>query len=113
MEARKWISEALMWMSFSEAQKTWIHNPPDYPDWTLPPNHGVPAPHFIRTWQGASSLNEVKKVLFWCSLDDLEAQRNRINEFLVRHHYEPLQPLSIVSTAMLSETQHANREKSY
>ena len=102
MEERRWISDALMWMSFSQAEETWVHNPPEYPDWTLPPNHGVPAVNFIRIWQSSESINDVKKHLFWRTVEQLEAQRQSINDFLSAKQFEPLAPLSIVSTAMLS-----------
>ena len=105
MEERRWISDALMWMSFSQAEETWVHNPPEYPDWTLPPNHGVPAVHFIRTWQSSESINDVKKHFFWRTVEQLEAQRRSINDFLSAHQFQPLAPLSVVSTAMLSPEQ--------
>ena len=110
MQEREWISEALMWMSFCETEQRWIHNPPAYPEWTLPPNHGVPASHFIRIWQSASTINAVKKELFWCSLDDIEHQRERINDFLLANHYQILPPLEMASTAILSDSQLAELE---
>ena len=105
MEERKWISDALMWMSYSQAEETWVHNPPEYPDWTLPPNHDIPAVVFIRIWQSSDSINDVKKLLFWRTIEQLESQRQRINVFLSEHHFQPLQSLSVVSTAMLSPEQ--------
>ena len=105
MEARRWISDALMWMSFSQAEETWIHDPPEYPDWTLPPNHGVPADQFIRIWQSSVSINDVKKHLFWRTVEQLEAQRRSINNFLSENQFQALAPRSLVSTAMLSSEQ--------
>ena len=62
MEARRWISDALMWMSFSQAEETWIHDPPEYPDWTLPPNHGVPADQLSESGS-LLCINDVKAPL--------------------------------------------------
>ena len=57
MEARRWISDALMWMSFSQAEETWIHDL----NIQIGPchNHGVPADHFIQIWQSSVSINDV------------------------------------------------------
>jgi hypothetical protein len=105
MNERQWFSGELKWMSLDKGTKTWISDPPNLPEWVLPPGNGVPAEQFIRIWQSSETLGDVKKELFWCSLEEIEEQRESINSFLAESGYQTLGGLSLASVTILSKDQ--------
>lgn len=105
MNKRQWFSAELKWMSLDKQRKTWVSDPPMLPEWVLPPDNAVPAEQFIRIWQSVETLTEVKKQLFWRSLEEIENQHEKINIFLTENGFHTLSVLSLAAETILSTVQ--------
>ena len=98
-----WFAQEMVWKARNDTTGDWNECQPDLPEWA--PEGFVSASNFIRIWAKAASLNEVKKQLFWISLDDLQRKRDNISTFLEAQGYEPLVELQREDEILLSDAQ--------
>ena len=101
-----WFAQEMVWKVRSDTSGDWREYQPELPDWA--PEGFVSASKFIRIWAKAASLNEVKKQLFWLSLDDVQTKKNDISRFLEEQGYEPLAELQREDEVLLSDAQLAD-----
>lgn len=83
----RWFAKDLCWKE--KREEGWVECNPEIPEWAQDIAE-IPAFRFIPVWVKASSLNDVKKEFFWCSLEELQGQAEEVNEWLEAHEYESL-----------------------
>ena len=99
MEKHYWFANELCWKVYSEG--CWNPHPPPRPTWAENQND-VPPLSFIELWVQAASLNDVKKHIFWRSLDELRAQHAELSQWLEKQGYEPLPDRQLREDALLN-----------
>jgi hypothetical protein len=87
----QWFEDEMVWKRRKGRSRNWTVENPPLPDWAQ--QGGVTPASFVRLYQGASSLNEVKKGLFWMSLSEIEAMRVGISQWLAVNDIQPLDAL--------------------
>ena len=98
-----WFAQEMVWKVRNDTSGEWSEYQPELPDWA--PEGFVSASNFIRVWAKAASLNDVKKQLFWLSLDDVQTKKDNISRFLEAQGYEPLAELQREDEVLLSDAQ--------
>ena len=109
MEKHYWFAHELCWKVNTEAG--WIEQNPPRPSWAQNQND-VPPLQFIEIWAQAASLNEIKKHLFWCDLNDIKAQAEALSQWLEAQGYEALPERTLREDALLNPQElHLLEEK--
>ena len=98
-----WFAQEMVWKTRHDTTNEWVEYLPELPSWA--PEGFVSAVKFIRIWANATSLNDVKKQLFWLSLDDLQSKKQKISVFLAEQGYQPLADLQVEDEVLLNEVQ--------
>jgi hypothetical protein len=71
MSRRIWIEGVMQWRR-QKATGAWIEDNPPLPKWAKESSGFVSAERFVKQWSAADSLSDLKKALFWLSLEDIE-----------------------------------------
>ncbi len=100
----KWCPERLKWL-FSENEQIWVEDYPPLPDWFIKAEGQVSVAKFIEIWQQASTINDVKKELYWLSLDEISSFKELVSTELDRLSIQPLQKLLLYKKSLLSSTE--------
>ena len=90
-EKAVWFENEMKWMTQVPEGTEWVESNPVLPAWAA--NGKVPANRFVRIWAGAETLNDVKKEIFWLSLEQLEEKRKLISSWLMENGYQQLKLL--------------------
>ena len=99
MEKHYWFSNELSWKICTH--DTWIPQDPPRTSWAETQND-IPPAIFIEIWVQAASLNDIKKELFWCSIDQLKAQHAELSQWLETQGYHPLPERTLREDALLN-----------
>ena len=83
---------------------------PPRPEWAEQ-QEDIPAIRFIPVWVAATSLNDVKKIFFWKSVEELELQYEEINIWLEANDYEAIPPLTLRSDDLLNPEECSELEQ--
>ena len=101
MSRRVWIEGVMQWRR-QKATGAWVEDNPPLPKWAKESSGFVSAERFVSLWSGAESLSELKKEIFWLSLEDIESQAMLLSDWLGDNGYQPLPPKLLWSQAPLS-----------
>lgn len=101
MSRRIWIEGVMQWRR-QKATGAWIEDNPPLPKWAKESSGFVSAERFVKQWSEAESLSDLKKALFWLSLEDIESQAMLLSDWLVDNGYQSLPPKLLWSQAPLS-----------
>ena len=80
-----WFSRELCWKE--KIDDKWVEVTPMRPEWAQQ-QEDIPAARFIPVWVAAHSLNDVKKIFFWKTVEELQEQHAEINQWLDTNEYE-------------------------
>ena len=99
----RWSASLLEWQSYDEASELWVSDFPELPDWFVGCQGELSIHRFIEIWQQSSTLNDVKKVLFWMPIKEIEEYSQWVNAVLEARGLKELQHLELQSIIVLSE----------
>jgi hypothetical protein len=98
----QWCTVRLQWQSYDEETEQWYDDNPPLPDWFIKAQGVITVAQFITIWQQASNLNEVKKELYWLSIEEIEEWSQFVREELERLSIQSLQDLELIRESLLS-----------
>ena len=99
----KWCPDSLTWLHRDSESSLWVEDHPPLPEWFIEAQGRLSAAKFIPIWQQAETLNDVKKVLHWLSIEEIEAWYQTINADLISRSIQPLRTLLLHQPQSLSE----------
>ena len=91
----QWNDDALQWMFWLEVEKMWIPEHKPMPDWFLKEGC-VSTRRFVLIWKQATSINDVKRELFWWSVQEILDTWESINQTCVQQSIVKLSPLPLL-----------------
>lgn len=97
----RWNDLKLQWEYLDHKGQYFPEHHP-LPRWFIEAGAEISASKFCEIWQSADTLNDVKKELFWCSLEELEEQKEQINAVLRNNSVQILEKLELVVAPILS-----------
>lgn len=98
----RWNQVELQWELYDRVKKIWYFEHHSLPTWFLNAQGVVTVKRFIQIWQAAETLGDVKKKIFWWSINELKDFTTEINLFLKTKEIEPLKELSLESKEFIS-----------
>jgi len=98
-----WFENEMKWKAQMPNNGEWVECNPTLPAWSIDGN--VPAARFVRIWANSETLNEVKKQIFWLSLEQLEEKRQLISNWLEENGYQHLKELGTKEALLFTRGQ--------
>jgi len=100
-EKWRWNEEKLQW-EYRDNKGRWFFEHRSLPLWFIEAGATISTRRFCTIWQRATSLNDVKKELFWCSLNEIEEQKELINQLLQANSLQELKELELKGSSLLT-----------
>jgi hypothetical protein len=94
-----WFSKELCWKE--KQDDTWVTSDPPRPEWAVQTDE-IPPTQFIEVWATKSSLNDIKRIFFWKSIESILAQAEEISCWLEENEYEVLPERNLRSEELLN-----------
>ena len=91
----QWNDDLLQWMFWLEIEKMWIPEHKPMPDWFLQ-DGCVSTRKFVCIWKQSTSINEVKKEIFWWSVQEIVDTWESINQMCVQQSIVKLPSLPLL-----------------
>lgn len=98
----RWNQVELQWELYDRVKKRWYFDHHPLPTWFLNAQGIVTVKRFIQIWQVAETLGDVKKKIFWWSINELKDFAIEIDLFLKTKEFKPLKELSLESKEFIS-----------
>lgn len=86
----RWNKDKLHWEVYDRSRRKWTFEHHSLPKWFLTDEGVVTPKRFIKIWQKAKSFSDVKREIFWWSVEEIQEFAANINQFLQAKEIEPL-----------------------